>query len=391
MKSRIFTLLFIALTISCSSPSYLQVMHVRQMDALAGHTGFYYALPRTVLSIDVTVTKTEKVPGPFAEYAQRQLGLTDIIRDHSVSYELSDLQISSYAEPDPTEFYFVKYDREVYEEKPFYISFTESGLIKSVNTGFDDNSFMQALSEHNGYGYFGSEATFNYFIDYNLKEKIDTIVQMVFKDTVIVENHILQRSWVEKGKETKAREVADFILKLRNQKMDLISGFHEIPYSKEAIEYMYKEINKIENDYLELFTGITSKSKINYRFTYLPDKSEVGKQRNIFRFCPHRGMLPVSERNQGTLVSLEMRRNETTRQPEVFIRRNIDPKKEEHGFYYRIPEHANITIKKGDTVKADARLLINQFGTITSLPPEHFEIEFYPNTGFIKSVGKVED
>lgn len=391
MKSRIITLLLIATAISCNSPSHIQVMHVRQMNAEAGHDGFYYALPRTVLVFDVTVTRKENIPGPYAGYAGRHLGLTDIISKQSVSYELTDIQISSYAEPDPTQFYFVKYNPETYKDKPFYISYTESGLIKSVNTAFDSERFMQSLGEQGEYGFYGSEATFNYFIDSNLKEKIDTIVQMVVKDTLIIERQILQRSWVEKGKETRAREVADFILKLRNQKMDLISGFYEIPYSKETIEYMYNEINKIEKNYLELFTGITSTSILKYRYTFLPVLSDAGKQKHIFRFCNEEGAFSVTNRNKGTLVSVELQRNETTRQPDVFIRRNTDPKKEDYGFYYRIPEHVNAIIKDGDGVKAEARLLISQFGTITSLPPEHLEIEFYPNTGFIKSVGKVQN
>ncbi len=391
MRPALLSSLFALLLMACSTSKPFHVMHIRQMEAGAGHSGFYYALPRTVLSIDVTVNKVEKIPGPFADFSEGLLGLTDVIKNQSVSYELADIKINSYAEPDPTQFYFVKYNPQDFKNMPFYISFTESGLIRSVNKDFDSESFVLALNEQNEYGYYGTEATFNHFIDPSLEEKIDTIVQMVIKDTVMVERQILKRSWVKKGKETKAQEVADFILKLRNQKMDLISGFQEIPYPEETIKYMYEEIKNIENDYLELFTGITCISSIKYRFTYLPDKLTAGRQRQLFRFCPFEGLLPVEETDKGTLVLLELQRHETTRQPEVFIKRNIDPKKQEHGFYYRIPEHARVKIKKGDMVKADARLLISQFGTISSLPHDHFEIEFYPNTGSVKSVGKVEE
>ncbi len=393
MKPRLFSLSFLlaALIISCSSPKPIQVMHVREMEASAGHTGFYYALPRTILSIDVTVTKNKEIPGPFANYSESLLGITDIIRNQSVSYELTDITISSYAEPDPTQFYFVKYDPQDHIDKPLYITLTESGLIKSVNMPFDKDRFLSDLEEKDEYGYFGTEATFNHFIDPNMVEKIDTILQMVVKDTIIVERQILESSWVRKGPEARAQEVADFILKLRNQKMDLISGFQEIPYSKETIEYMYEEIKEIENNYLELFTGITSRNRIKYRFTYLPDKLSAGRKRAIFRFCHQEGLLPASNNDKGTAVFLQLQRHETTRQPEVFIRRNIAPQKTTYGFYYRIPEHANATIKKNDIIKADARVLISQFGTITSLPPVNLQIEFYPNTGFIRSVKKIKE
>ena len=377
---------------ACNTPKSFHVKHVRQMEAEAGQTGFYYALPRTVLSFDVTIYKTKEIPGPFAEYAGTYLGLDDVIKKSSVEHKITEININSYAEPDPRQFYFVKYDPEVFEEKPFYISLTESGLLQSVNTDFDSEEFMQALDKRKKeYGYFGTEDTFNYFMDTNLEEKVDTIVEMVVKDTILEERQILQRSWVEKDEETKAEEVADFILKIRDQKMDLVTGFHEIPYSKETIEFMYSKLSKEEENYLELFTGLKSTSKIKYRFTHIPEKEQAGKKRPLFRFCEEEGVIPIAERNKGSLVTIELKRNQTTRQPEVFINRNIDPEKDKDGFFYRIPEHATVTIQKDGKIKADARFLISQFGTIATLPPEHFEIEFYPNTGFIKSIRKIEN
>jgi hypothetical protein len=59
------------------------------------------------------------------------------------------------------------------------------------------------------------------------------------------------------------------------------------------------------------------------------------------------------------------------------------------GIYYRIPEYGIIRITRDDVPLADARLLISQFGTITSLPPEDFSIEFSPETGAIRSVEKI--
>ncbi len=387
MKNIYIYVLTLVSFIGCSTPKTIQVMHVRNMESEAGHTGFYYSLPRTVLSIDVEVRKIEHLPGPFSEYAERLLGLKDVIKTRSENFELADIKINTFAEPDPTQFYFVKYDPEVFKDTTFYISYSESGLLKSVNTSFTGD-FRKTLCYDSEYGHFGSKSTFNYFIEKNLKEKVDTIVEMLVEDTVIVERQILQKSWVEKGTETKAKEITDFIIKLRNQKMDLISGFPEISYSKETLEYMYTELKDIEKKYLELFTGITNTSITKYRVAHLPDKSEVNREFAIFRFCPKEGVLPTSDSEKGDVVTLELRRNESTRQPEVFINRNIDPENSERGFYYRIPEYSNIIIRNNNFVKAEARFLINQFGIITYLPAEHLEVEFYPNTGFIKSVGK---
>ena len=61
------------------------------------------------------------------------------------------------------------------------------------------------------------------------------------------------------------------------------------------------------------------------------------------------------------------------------------------GFHYRIPEHSTIVIREGDTPRAEARMLVNQYGITTWLPPHEMEIEFYPNTGSIKSVGRIRN
>ena len=93
--------------ISCKTQHPLRVQHVRNLEA--GHTlqGFYYALPRTVLIVDVTVVKTTETPGPYAQYAEKFLGLEDVITDKAQTYEIREVSISQYAEPDPAEYYFV--------------------------------------------------------------------------------------------------------------------------------------------------------------------------------------------------------------------------------------------------------------------------------------------
>ena len=56
------------------------------------------------------------------------------------------------------------------------------------------------------------------------------------------------------------------------------------------------------------------------------------------------------------------------------------------GFFYRIPEYANVSVKVGKENKTETRLMINQFGQVTSLPEMKSKILFYPNSGSIKSI-----
>lgn len=377
------------LSFGCKTKSpTINVRHVRNLDAGHSLQGFYYALPRTVVIVDFTITKTEEIPGPFASYASKHLSIEDVIKSYGVFYEITDVKINTYAEPDPSEFYFVEYNAKQHQEEPLSLYFSEAGLISSVNTPFDAHEFLKSIPEEKEHGYFGSEATFNHFYDYRLQERIDTILEQVRQDTITFERKTLRRTWVEKTSEVRAKEVAEYIMNIRSKKFDLISGFAEITYSKEALQYMVNQLQKQENNYLELFTGITTESTLTYRFYHLPQKNQADKPETLFYFSEFKGVVDEYEPTADA-ITLEVRRSETTRQMGVFTMNPTGGKSVDRGFYYRIPEHGHINIRKNDAPLADARHLISQYGIITSLPPDNFEIEFFPNTGSVKSVRKV--
>jgi len=374
--------------ISCKTQQPIRVQHIRNLETGHSLQGFYYALPRTVIIVDVILVKTTETPGPFAPYAGRFLGLDEVITEPSANYEIREVNINSYAEPDPSEFYFVELDLNKNRKNPLSLHMSEAGIISAVNTPFDQQKFLLSTSLEGKYGVFGSEATFNHFIESNLHEKVDTIIQHFQVDTMTVERRTLRRRLVEKSSEIRAKEVADYILKIRDKKFDLISGFAEITYSRETLQYMNDQLTKQENDYMELFTGMTTQSKIQYRYYFTPDKNTATIPYTLFHFSDTNGI--IAEEEPGSqAVNIIATRSNITRQLGVFVM-NPDRRKTETGFYYRIPERSNITISKGANPIADARMLINQYGIITSLPPTDLQIEFYPNTGFIKSVEKIK-
>lgn len=383
-------LLIFFIASACTSQKKVNVMHVKSMDKSKSMQGFFYVLPRTVITVDVTVKRTQYIKGPYAPFASKYLGLNNVIMENQVEFEIDEIKINSFAEPDPNEFYFVEFNpRNASKTGHFMLSLNESGLIQSVNSEFDFQSFINELDEPEEYGFFGSSSTFNYFIESNLTERIDTITETVLVDSMQIQRQTLRRSVVEKSSEQRAKELAEYILKSRNKRFDLISGLAEIPYSKETLEFMVSQMEKTENDYLELFTGISSESMIRYRYTYLPEKDSPVDFKTLFRFSRREGVLPLTAAPLGEAVTIHVERNETTRQLSVFLNKNEEIRSKSTGFFYRIPEHGKVVIKKGNAVQADARMLINQFGIITHLPASQLNIQFFPNTGSIKKVGQL--
>ncbi len=370
--------------------SYRPVVTEKISDMETGFPGTiaYYALPRTVVVVDVEVQETREIPGPYAEYAETSLGLNDVIFKPSTSYRITGISVSGFAEPDPDQYYYVRFHED--EEKSLYVSLNESGIIYSVNKEPGGYEYHPSHYESRAYHDFGTEVTFNYFMDSILKEQIDTIVEVIPFDTITLSRQTLRRSWVEKSPRQRAQEVAEHILDIREKKLDLISGFQEITYSKEALEYMYREMDNLENDYLDLFTGITSTRKMHYRFVHRPDKEDIVRRHPLFRFSKQEGLLPTNAASGFPATILYDRSSATDKlRDQIGTYSETGRRKPKKGFHYRIPEYADLTVHVGTEKRAEARMLISQFGIVTNMPAGDFQIEFHPATGSIKSIKKL--
>lgn len=378
-------LALILLVPSCKKQMVLTSFDVKRATHRTPAEGFYYFLPKTVISVDVTITQTYHQPGPFARYAERFLGLEKVIMSPAIDYSIDGITVNSFAEPDPDHMYFVAFSPG---DEANFITLSEAGILLSVNRPAEDGEIRKHAGESKDCGYFGTEATFNHYIDLNLQERVDTILERVRVDTMTVERQTLRRSWVEKSTEVRAREVADYILRLREKKFDLITGFAEITYSRETIEYMYNEINRKENDYLALFTGLSASSSIRYRYTFVPEPATAASPQVLFHFSAHEGV-STGDRPGSVPVTIQVRRDQTTGPLSPLLQRTPLARSGQKGFHYRIPEHGTVVIREGNTLRAEARMLVNQYGVVTWLPPHEMEIEFYPNTGSIRSAGRL--
>ncbi len=372
---------------SCSSQAPMLTSSIPSSQVT--QAGVFYSLPRNVIAIDVVVEEIQHQPGPYATFAERMLGLENVIQTHEVEYHLSGMEIRAFTEPDPDHLYQLILPPGMEGESSVFVTLGETGVIYGLNRQAEHRAYLPEQLHHPGHRT-GSGTSFNYFIDTNLEQRIDTIIEHVRIDTTTVQRQTLRSSWVEKSTEIKAQEVADHILLLREKKFDLITGFQEITYSKEAIEYMVSQMERMENDYLALFTGMSTTSEIHYRFIHTPRKEEAGKPLTLFRFSGRDG-LTEADASRGTPVTITFERSSTTDllQRQMQGQHPSDKGGSEApaaGIHYRIPEFGHIAIHMGGELRADARMPINQFGIVTTLPAQQLEVEFHPNTGSIRSV-----
>lgn len=382
MKLRyIITTLLVFLLASCSS---YEVIRIKKDTEAPQASGFYYSLPRTVLTIDITVSRIERLAGPYARYASKYLGIKDPVLQNVTTYELSDIAINTYAEPDPEQFYFVNLKNyKPSKANSLMIALDKSGLIQDLNDN-SDKKIEQDKNENSNRAKIDYSETFKYFADNNLVERVDTIIELVSMDTVTVEKRTLKRRMVEKSMEQKAKEAADFIMKIKEQRLDILTGAQEVPYSEATVKYMSEELDKLEKEYMMMFIGVTKTDVLHYRYYYLPKSEVYSASIPLFKFSYKSGIIDESI-SGGEMVYIHVDRAGNTKNLEDFVNRNADDK-DKKGFYYRIPEYAKFTIKQGETLKAEASFLISQFGVVTSLPAKNAKVQFYPNTGAIRKV-----
>jgi hypothetical protein len=382
-RAYFFATLMIVAT-SCSTS--INVKHVSADSEKIKNEGVYYSLPKTVVTVEANISKIYKIKGPYADYASKLLGLTNVITENSSSYSLDNMKIDSYSIPDPDQYYFVEIPRSCHKRNSVLLQLSESGIITSIN---DLNKLNVKTNPSDTLEVQSDVITkpFNYaFVNSNQTATFDTIIQTINADTASFKKETIKKVYVEKTIEQKAKEAADYIMKIKENEFDLLIGYSEVNYSKESIEYMYGQLKKMETEYLNLFTGVTITHHFKYHSSYNPADPKNMINVPLFRLSSKEGITDTSNAN-GEIVYLKIDKLENSKTLESFNNAKQNAKRKQHGFYYRIPEYAKVSVFYEDKVKAESNIPVSQYGVVSELPSvKKMKALYYPNTGALKSV-----
>ena len=376
------------LSIGACKPTY-NVLHVTT-EASSKELGVFYYLPKTTLVIDVEITKTNNIPGPYSFYAEQYLGYTGIQQKSSV-YEIHNIVITDVAEPDPEQLYYIE------TEKKFSSLFEleENGLLRNVNVPSSKEEKLELKQEKDLQKVEGFEKQ-KLLNLINIREKLDTVYQrQILEDSVVVEKRSINRILVKNSVEQSAREAATKISEIRASKYALISFNEDIAFESGTLNTMLRELNDLENEYFKLFLGYTETEKINYRFYYKPDINNTGFQ-PLFKFNANSGVND-SLRLMMETVYIVQTVNKTTQGINYFNMNNSklykSKKKDKNindgGMAYRIPETATFKVIWNNKTLASANLQVAQFGTVLRLPQYNLKclkLSYDVPSGYIKSL-----
>jgi len=159
-----------------------------------------------------------------------------------------------------------------------------------------------------------------------------------------------------------------------------------------SFEVMTGELGKMEDNYLALFIGKSSKQSYEFSFDFVPGQKSA-KGEVFFRFSEDRGVLPKSDLS-GRPIVIEVNKSDNLASKQSGLSTSENPNAGKSGVFYRMPGMAEIRVLDGSTQLAGARTSIAQFGTIAPVPEDlldgTYKLEFFPNTGAIKSITEIK-
>lgn len=365
---------------------YAQYNVIKIQDSIAeypGGKGFFYTLPKNYFSVQVKVTKTQRYKGPFAEYAEKLLGLSGAIKENASHYLIKEINLSLEYKPDLSQLYFVEYPKN--PKDTLWHQLYASGLAVN-NISLDDKRFdSNAMQVSFFYPNEAQQAQFEMYDNYTLYEKIDTNYETTYIDSAYVRIPVIEKRMVEKTTEQKAQEALEQIKRIREAQWLLLTGDHEVDFTD--LHFMISSLKEQEKTYLSLFTGFTITEESEYVLYFdLPEKqNEISIP--LFSFSNENGISQQIQHNE-TVYSIHMvNKNRTTPIQAFLENQNRENKKIKQSFYYRIPEYYQIYIYRNDTeIKNTGVIPINQYGIIDIMPDNIQSFEIDKLTGNITNI-----
>ena len=367
-----FLLIFSSITVTVAQVSVTKVK--------SGETasdGVIYNLPLTGFNVEIEVSRTDYIKGPYAEYAEKFLGLTNVIQYDNTIYNISAVSITSFSAIDPDSYYLIQPQSKSKIRSDFSIRLTPEGFLSGVSA--HENPVGKAKEKR-----LSAEVSYlPEIVSANYLEKVDTITRRIGRDTVLIEEKILKKSSTAKTPEQRAKEAADFIMKLDESMFNLINGYQEVNYEKGTMEFMYQEMSSMREDYLLQFKGITRTSVEKYSFRIIPDAGKKLADYQIARFSNVKGILD-KDVNSGDKISISV---EDLNQVPIIYNKKEQENEAASGIVYRLPDMAELILKIGGKELLKTQFSVAQLGELKVLPAElSGELEIHDNTGSLKRV-----
>jgi hypothetical protein len=321
-----------------------------------------YGLPLTVVDIEIETERIIEKPGPYSRFAGDLLGLADVIKTENEFWTITGITVNTHQELDPAEFYVIGAST-VFQTNVFALK--KAGLILDLNPEIynsSQNPNQKRDSDLNPTNIYdlGSDEYF--------QDKRDTLYKIVSVDTAFVRIPYLVEKKQKLSVDQLAEKAAVRLMELRDGKHMILTGETNVfPQNEAAIN----EINRLEKEYTELFTGKTLKEKRRFSYQVIPRKDLIGKQISLCIFSESNGPMASAEKS-GSPVMIEFIPEMKTRNLNVISGKvNNSSSQKYDKLFYRVPDVVNVKVTIGDEILNTSRKLVFQLGEVVRLPANY--------------------
>jgi hypothetical protein len=361
MKKSILILTAILTLAGCATQVPLEVrvspLGMEPDDAAAS---YLYSLPMHVLKVEVTFMEVQYLPGPYGEYAERYLGISNVIRQKRSAWKLGEIQVTPHLEMDPGHFYVLS-----------VLDGTFSGAL--LNSLAEKQVIMDGTrlvrEDLSGYGNRMAMEEYLPFIDLgitgNFEERTETMYKTLVTDTSFVQVPV-ERSVVEqKSLSRKAEEAADFLLEVRTRRFEMLTGEYEVYPDGEAMEAAIRKLDQLEAAYLSLFTGKTISKRLKRSWFITPATGSAPSSHRLGVFSEQLGFVPP-DLMEGAPLTVEIEPSGVVSNPAGYFGTSTQP--QDNVLIYRMPDVAVLKVSWGDMELYEQRLSLFQAGTTVTYP-----------------------
>lgn len=350
-KNILLGMVLAALMISCAATKKDTYTYPYNGSQQTGQSALVYGLPQTRLFFEVEVTKTIVKKGPYAEYANRMLGLQNVPMKDAETWQIGAIRINDKSEVDNKHLYalsFVDYPYNIDK----LLRFTQEGLLVDITASnvLTNNTYSGKKTEDIQF--------MNTAIKTTTTEKVDTLYKTILTDTAFIRIPVLQRKVLGKTTEEQAREAAAQIFNIRQGRLDLLMGNTDYHPEGAALKLALEAFDKQEEQLLSLFNGAKLENRYVYTYSILPEKPGVSAI--LFYFSDRAGIV---DKNTAGAKEVWYEIGKAT------IPASTTPNQQATNIiYYRIPQVVEISAGLDKSVITSKQRPIYQFGNLVSLP-----------------------
>lgn len=361
MKKQIY---FAAVTIiltgcATTQPVQLRVTPLGQ-EPVKVNEQYIYALPQTVLKVEVTLREERSIPGPYWEYAEKYLGLKDVVKRNTSRWSIWDVNIGQHSELDP---------QQIYSLNVLEGAFDDSALLPYLEQGtiLKGTEIIRESIKGNGLESTSRDNVVRYDdlgVNNNFEERTETMYKTIVTDTAFVEVPV-QRTVVEqKSSATKAREAADFLLELRTRRFELLTGEYEVFPDGAAMGAAIQKLDQMEASYLSLFTGKTITRVLKRTWFIVPEAGSAPSTYHLDIFSESQGFVPSQVMEGQPLDVVITPMGKTLRVAGYFSPATIS----NNALLYRMPDLVELKVMLGEEALSTHRVSIYQSGQLVTAP-----------------------